>query len=140
MEVSETMSDSGHDGPVGAIDSAIGDPDGFDISVSWTDRIVVLSVFGSLDMESAPQLSESIGNALVNEPAAILVDLSGVEFLASAGMTVLVAAKERTRDAVNFGVVADGPAIGRPMRLVGLDKELTMYSDVDSALAAMSTA
>lgn len=131
------MSNSGHDGPVGAIDSTT---DGFDISVSWTDRIVVLSVFGSLDMESAPQLSESIGNALANEPGAILVDLSGVEFLASAGMTVLVTANEQTRDAVPFGVVADGPAIGRPMRLVGLDKELTMYSDVDSALAAMSSA
>lgn len=140
MEVSEAMPDSGHDGRAGAIDSTVGVPDGFDISVAWTDRTVVLSVLGSLDMESAPQLSESISNALSNEPSAILVDLTGVEFLASAGMTVLVTANEQTRDAVTFGIVADGPAVGRPMRLVGLDKELTMYADVESALAAMSTA
>ncbi|KAA0017367.1 STAS domain-containing protein [Antrihabitans cavernicola] len=113
---------------------------GFEIAVAWNGRIVVLSVFGSLDMVSAPQLSESILNALANKPAAIIVDLTGVEFLASAGMTVLVAANEQAKESVPFGVVADGPAIGRPMKMVGLDKELTMYSTVDAALAAMSAA
>lgn len=113
---------------------------GFEIAVEWEGRIVVLSVVGSLDMVTAPQLSESILSALANKPGAILVDLTGVDFLASAGMTVLVAANEQASAAVPFGVVADGPAIGRPIKLVGLDKELTLYPDVESALAAMAPA
>lgn len=113
---------------------------GFEIAVEWEGRIVVLSVVGSLDMVTAPQLSESILSALANKPGAILVDLTGVDFLASAGMTVLVAANEQASVTVPFGVVADGPAIGRPIKLVGLDKELTLYPDVESALAAMAPA
>lgn len=108
--------------------------DGFEVNVSWHERVVVLTVEGTLDLLTAPQLSESILTTLTNEPAGIVVDLSKVEFLASAGMTVLIAAHEEITRSARFGVVADGPATSRPMKLVGVDEMITIYSTIGAAL------
>ena len=106
----------------------------FEVAVTWHDDVVVLGVTGALDMVTAPQLTESILTSLTNSPRSIVVDLTGVEFLASAGMTVLVAANEKVAEQARFGVVADGPATGRPMRLVGVDDVLTIYRTLADAL------
>ena len=54
---------------------------------------MVLSVLDSVDMLSAPQLAEAICDALEKAPAGLIVDLTEVDFLASVGMSVLMAAK-----------------------------------------------
>ncbi|WP_233533122.1 STAS domain-containing protein [Antrihabitans sp. YC2-6] len=113
-------------------------PAAFDVGVEWHDQTVVLSVSGTVDMLSAPQLSESILTALSNSPKAVIVDLAHVEFLASAGMTVLIAANEQIMASARFGVVADGPATGHPMELVGVDKLITIYPTLDAAIADMA--
>ena len=58
-----------------------------------------------------------------------------VDFLASVGMRVLVAAQEAA-DAmsVRFGIVADGPATSRPIRLLGIDAILALYPTLDDAV------
>jgi anti-anti-sigma factor len=111
---------------------------GFEVAVRWQDHVVVLGVSGTLDMVTAPQLTESIMNSLKNEPTAVIVDLSDVEFLASAGMTVLIAAHEQIGNSAQFAVVAEGPATGRPMHLVGVDRLLTIHTSLDAALEASS--
>lgn len=113
---------------------------GFDVAVTWHERIIVLGVAGTLDMVTAPQLTESILTSLTNKPAAVVVDLTEVEFLASAGMTVLIAANEEVAQQAQFAVVADGPATGRPMRLVGVDKMLTLYPTLDAAIKGLTVA
>jgi hypothetical protein len=50
-------------------------------------------------------------------------------------MAALVTAHENIAPTSRFGVVADGPATARPMRLVGLDETIMMYSSVDEAAA-----
>jgi anti-sigma B factor antagonist len=86
-------------------------------------------------MLSAPQLSEAICDALGQAPAGLIVDLTNVEFLASVGMSVLVAARQAA-DAISvrFGIVADGAATSRPIRLLGIDRILTLYPTLDDAL------
>ena len=90
----------------------------------------VVSVTGTVDMLTAPQLEQAIGAAAKNSPAAVVVDLSAVEFLASAGMGVLVAA---------HGDLADGPATSRPLKLVGIADVVDHYATLDEALAALAT-
>ena len=53
-----------------------------------TDVAVVLAVAGEVDMLSAPQLAEAIHTALAASPAALIVDLTKVDFLAFAGVSV----------------------------------------------------
>lgn len=56
-------------------------------------EVSVVSVSGTVDMLTAPWLEEAIGAAVKGSPSAVVVDMSAVDFLASAGMGVLVAAR-----------------------------------------------
>lgn len=111
------------------------EPAAFDIGRHQTGHAVVLSVAGEVDMLTAPQLAEAINTALAARPEALIVDLSKVEFLASAGMTVLVTAQAEVKPPTRFAVVADGPATSRPIQLMGIDTVLPLYSTLDSALS-----
>ncbi|MDA0251568.1 MAG: STAS domain-containing protein [Actinomycetota bacterium] len=99
---------------------------------------VVISVAGVLDMLTAPQLEAVIAAALPKSPSAIIIDLSEVDFLASAGMGVLVEARERAGGTMKFGVVADGPATSRPLKLVGLADMIGLHPTLDEARSALS--
>lgn len=97
----------------------------------------MLVVYGDIDLTTAPYLIEAIDAAVAEMSAGLVIDLSAVSFLASVGMTVLIDAVRRLPDGALFGVVADGPATGRPMKLMGLDRELRMYADTASAIIAL---
>lgn len=107
------------------------------INEEWAGRTAIISVSGVVDMLTSPQLETAISTALAKQPAAVIVDLSDVDFLASAGMGVLVAARDRAADVARFAVVADGPATSRPLKLVGLAEVIGMYPTLDEARAAL---
>jgi len=102
------------------------------------NELVILTVQGSIDVLTAPQLTEAVADALTGEPRGLIIDLTTTEFLASAGMTALAAAHEAIAPTGLFGVVADGPSTSRPLQLVGLDQTLTLYPTLDQAIAAMA--
>lgn len=101
--------------------------------------VSVVSVTGTLDMLTAPQLEAAIAAAAATSPQAVVVDLGGVDFLASAGMGLLVAAHGDLTPAVRFAVVADGPATSRPLKLVGIADVVDLYVSLDEALSAVTT-
>lgn len=107
------------------------------INEDWTGRTVVVSVSGVVDMLTSPQVEAAITGALAKDPAAIVVDLTDVDFLASAGMGALMAARDRVSEGTGFAVVANGPATSRPLKIVGLAEVLGMHSTLDEARAAL---
>lgn len=107
------------------------------IKQEWIGRTVVIHVSGVLDMLTSPQLEVSIATSLQENPSAIIVDLTDVDFLASAGMGVLVSARDKVASGDRFGVVANGPATSRPLKLVGLADLIGLYDTLDEALAAL---
>ena len=107
-------------------------------SVSYSDGVAVIAVTGEIDLATIPALEAAIGEALAQRPAALIVDMSAVDFLASAGLQALVATHERVSGAAAFAVVADGPATSRPIELTGLDKILSLHSSVSEAKAAVT--
>jgi anti-sigma B factor antagonist len=114
------------------------DPTGFQVGEHQVDGAVVLAVSGEVDMLSAPRLAEAIHASLAGGPAALIVDLSKVEFLASAGMTVLLTAQDQVVPPTQFAVVAHGAATSRPIQLTKLDSVLPLFSTLDSALESVA--
>lgn len=114
-------------------------PQHFDIGVEWQDTVVILTVSGELDLSTVPALAESIDLVVGKSPSAVIVDLSGVGFLASAGMAQLATAHQQIGETATFAVVADGPATGRPLALVGLDEVFRIYATTGEALSAIRT-
>lgn len=98
--------------------------------------MAIVAVSGVVDMLTSPQLESAIDTALAQKPSAVVIDFTNVEFLASAGMGVLVAAHDKAGSEVAFSVVADGPATSRPLKLVGIAEIVSLYPSLDEALAA----
>ena len=107
------------------------------INEEWFGRTVVVSASGVVDMLTSPHLEASLTTSLKRNPAAIIVDLSEVEFLASAGMGVLVAARVQAASDIRFGVVASGPATSRPLTLIGLADIIGLYPTLAEARDAL---
>jgi anti-sigma B factor antagonist len=101
------------------------------------EGISVVGVTGVVDMLTAPDLEKAIAEAAKASPAAVVVDLTAVEFLASAGMGVLIAAQDELAPTIRFAVVAEGPATSRPLKLVGVTDVVDLYATLDEALTAL---
>lgn len=58
------------------------------------DRGAVLALFGVLDTVSAPELERHLGEVLAEPHARVMLDLNGLSFVDSAGVSVLIKAKQ----------------------------------------------
>ncbi|MGV9410629.1 STAS domain-containing protein [Nocardia sp. NPDC003693] len=105
-------------------------------SVTVHDDATVLAVIGEVDLATAPALENAIESILGGKPGALIIDLSEVSFLASAGMAALVAAHQRA-GGTRIAVVADGPATGRQLRMTNLDQVFALHSTLPEALTAL---
>jgi anti-sigma B factor antagonist len=97
----------------------------------------VLVVRGEIDAATAPVFEEAVADVLSRDAASLIIDLSDVTFLGSAGLRILVATHELVSRAADFAVVADSPETCRPIELMDLDKVFALYPSTDDALAAM---
>jgi anti-sigma B factor antagonist len=102
------------------------------------DRTVV-SVTGEIDVYTAPKLREQIV-ALVDEGQYhLVVDMSGVEFLDSTGLGVLVGGLKRVRaHDGSLSLVCDEERILKIFRITGLTKVFPIHATVDEAVGGES--
>ncbi len=110
-----------------------------EISTSRVDdgNYVVLRPEGELDAYSVAQFREAF--AQVSEEQRLLVDLSGVQFMDSAGLGALIGGIRKVRD--NDGRIAvfsDLAAISRLLHTTGFDRIVPVKEDLPEAVAALS--
>lgn len=108
-------------------------------SEQQVDDVAVIAAVGAVDMLTAPRLQEVITAALARNPAGLIVDLTEVDFLGSAGMQVLMATRKQIDDSVTFAVVADGPATSRPLKITGVADYIDLFSTLDVAVQHISS-
>jgi anti-sigma B factor antagonist len=115
------------------------DPDigEFDIQVSRTDEAAtVLTILGDVDVAAAMRLSSAISSHTAAGPPLLVVDLSEVELLSSAGIAVLLGSTKRATPTTRFRIVATSDVVLQPIDVLGLKSILPIYPSVDEALAA----
>lgn len=112
--------------------------DDFSTRESEVEGLAVVAVSGSVDMLTAPGLAEAIDSALAKKPKGLIVDLSKVEFLGSAGISVLMKTRDNLGESVSFCVVADGPATHRPLTLLGINELMTLCRRLDDAVSKLT--
>ncbi|WP_244179980.1 STAS domain-containing protein [Amycolatopsis pretoriensis] len=96
----------------------------------------VLEVTGEVDLLSVQVLDDALAEALARGPALLVIDLTGVSFLASVGMTVLLKAHRQAGDATRLRVVAPARGtVGRALELTGLTDALGVTGTRADALA-----
>lgn len=95
----------------------------------------VLTVSGRIDANSAPTLEHTL-LATVNEKAGpIIVDMSEVEYVSSAGLNVtLLAAKALAKTSRQLVVAGANEDVADVMRLTGVDKLIVLAGSLDAAV------
>jgi anti-anti-sigma factor len=96
---------------------------------------LVIQAAGEIDVVTAPQLAEAIAGASAQPADAVVVDLTEVTFLGSAGLAVLVGAQEQVGDR-GFRIVAGTTIVLRSLMVTGLTDVLDAFPTLDAALAA----
>jgi anti-sigma B factor antagonist len=113
--------------------------DPLNTSVAHRDGVSVVSVGGEIDLSTAPAFEEAIAGALDEHPPVLVIELSAVNFMASAGLRILAATHEKLGKAGQLAVVASHPAVSRPIELSGLDQLFSLYPTLNDALIAERT-
>ena len=89
----------------------------------------MLLVAGELSLAEAPILERHLADALTRASSPVVVDLAGVEFIDSTGLSVLVRAQQQaTERGVEFGVQNPRAQAHRLLSLTGLEERLTIPS------------
>jgi anti-sigma B factor antagonist len=109
-------------------------------SVAHRERITVVSVGGEIDLSTAAAFEAAITAAVEGDLPGLVIELTGVTFMASVGLRILVATHGKVSKSTQVAVVANSPAASRPIQLTGLDEVISLYPTLDEALIAVGEA
>jgi anti-sigma B factor antagonist len=130
-DLDSSFSPSAADGPAAKMLS---------VEVQRCDEAVTVVVCGEVDALTADRLNAILTAELSAGPAILLVDLAGVHFLGSTGLTVLVLTQRAARErGVDLRVVANSRATLRPLQITGMMESLAIYAGQTEALAGCSS-
>ncbi|MDT7788575.1 MAG: anti-sigma factor antagonist [Pseudonocardiales bacterium] len=111
-----------------------------EVETEQRENAVILTVTGEVDSYTAPLLHDHLAAAFTEAARhgfAVVLDMTGVSFLASSGLSALVEYHTRGEDqGVALRVVAPAGSVLRALRATMLNEMLELHASVPEALAA----
>lgn len=109
------------------------------VSIHHHQGYVVCAPFGELDAATTPRLREALSNLKCQRR--VIIDLTAVTFIDSAGLGALIGAVRRVHDHDGtVSVACHRPSLLRLLEVVGFDKLVPILDTVQSATAATAEA
>ena len=100
------------------------------------DGWIVARVVGDLDVYTAPRLREFISDSVALGHTDVVLDLEGVGFLDSTGLSVMVAGLRKAKEAGgDLLIIKPNHQIQRILSITDLVKILPIHADIEEALA-----
>ena len=97
---------------------------------------VVLELHGELDLLGAPSLQGEIEKVEATAPAILVLDLESLQFVDSAGLRVILAAHERSREQGHeLAVTRGSEQVQRLFTIAGVSEHLRIIVSPDELLA-----
>lgn len=105
------------------------------IDVSRNGDRVVLRLGGELDLASVPLLESEVENAMVEDPATVILDLSTLEFIDSTGLRAILSLDKRcTESGQAFALVRGSQQVQRLMNMTRVDEHLKIIDSPEEIL------
>lgn len=119
-----------HDSPA-SLSTLLADPADtpFDLHVSGG----TVHVSGDIDLVTAPRLENTVRGA-VTATTPVRLDLTGVEFFSSAGVTALENVLRDLPDGIE-AVIAPSPRVMRTLTILGLDRSVPVVADANELVS-----
>lgn len=110
-------------------------------NIETIDGTAVVTATGELDLATASILQARLDEAARLQPRLLVLDLSGLTFMDSTGLRILLAADAAARrEARRLAVVRGPDPVHRVFLIALLDKRLDLVDDITAALALGGTA
>ncbi|MDK1471928.1 STAS domain-containing protein [Streptomyces sp. 549] len=98
----------------------------------------VLTVAGELDHHTAPRFADALAETPFGPGTPVVLDLAGVSYCDSTGITVLVTAYRRAEETgCRLLLAGTGPDLLRVLQIVGLDQVFDFRPSTEQALDAL---
>ena len=99
------------------------------INTKQLARTTVVEVTGRVDHSTASDLARTLAELIGRQQRNLVVDLSGVDYVSSAGLKALLTAHKETTNKHNGDVRLAGlqPQVSETIRTVGFDKIFRIY-------------
>jgi anti-sigma B factor antagonist len=111
-------------------------PSGLKLSEELVGRTAILVLDGEFDLYTAPEVDRALDLILRRAPRRLVVDLSQVSFLNSAGLEVLLACHRRAAPQTDLRIVATTRSTWRPLQIARLHETLVIHTSRAAAVAA----
>jgi anti-anti-sigma factor len=109
------------------------------MKVEITDEgpVTILSIVGRMDATTAHYFDEGVKNLLVPGRERLLIDLSRLDFISSAGLrSLLTLAKDCQKNGLKLAFCALNSMVGEVFRISGFTSIFTIHPDRATALGA----
>lgn len=84
----------------------------------------VIALFGELDLASASGVEEELVRVEATDVRSIVLDLSGLEFMDSTGVRLILGADARSRDAARLSLLRGPTSVQRVLQISGIEEML----------------
>jgi anti-sigma B factor antagonist len=100
------------------------------------DRSNVLPLKGEIDLHVSPSVTASINSMIEKKPQRLVVDLSGVTYIDSAGLAALIGAMQKVEGyGGKFLLAGLQETVRSIFEISRLDQVFQIFPDADAALA-----
>ncbi|WP_159944182.1 MULTISPECIES: STAS domain-containing protein [unclassified Nocardiopsis] len=108
------------------------------LSTRVESRSVIVAIEGELDIATADDLQQHIQSAIKDHGPWLILDLSGLDFMDSSGLNVIINAYRTVRElGGSLALAALNERVTKVVRLVGLHRQVPVHQTVATAVTAM---
>lgn len=106
-----------------------------DINVSNRDSVTLVEASGRVDSMSANQFGEALSTQIDGGHLSLVLDLSGVDYMSSAGLREIVAALKKVKRASgDLRIAQPSERVREVLEMAGLDTIFQIYGTQDEAV------
>jgi anti-anti-sigma factor len=111
-----------------------------DLQIRRRDRIVIAHLIGEIDLSNAAELSVAVTDATPNDALGVVLDLSGVTYVDSAGIRLLYRLGESLRNrgqTLRVVIPPDSPP-SDALRLAGVQRHVDVVEELEEGVQAVA--
>jgi anti-sigma B factor antagonist len=109
-----------------------------DVQISTSGSFVLARITGEVDLSNAHGIGQAVMRGTSRESAALVLDLSGLEYMDSAGIQIIYRLREDLRaraQELRLVIPAESPAADA-LKLAGITSDFNIVQTADEALRA----
>lgn len=119
------------------------EPTPFDLATEHEAGVAIVAVNGELDLSTAPELERAVDDALDGDQGALVLDMTGCQFIDSTGIALLVRVWQRLGggnggDEDRFAICCVNDQVRRLLDITGLESSMRIHANREQAVSSLS--